>query len=112
MSRLRFNPVWAKAALGALLLALATGASACDEDGKTAPAACLDPALQIYDIQKAGAPTVDNPCVTPIGHSINSKLPPTSMGGTSGSGGKTSGGQSNAADAGAGGAADAGAGGA
>ena len=107
MSRLRFNPVWVKAALGALLLALAAGASACDEDGKSAPAACLDPALPIYDIQDAGAPTVNNPCVTPIGHSVSFiGEPTTSTGGTTsgGSGGKASGGKSNAAAGGAAGA--------
>jgi hypothetical protein len=114
MSRLRFNPVRAKGALGALLLTLAAGASACDDDGKTAPATCLDPALPLYDIQGAGAPSVDNPCVTPVGHAISFiGEPTTSTGGTSSgsSGGKTAGGKSSVADAGAGGA-DAGAGGA
>ena len=54
MSRISVNPVRAKAALAALALAFVASVSACDEDGKTAPATCLDPPLPIYDIQNAG----------------------------------------------------------
>lgn len=69
----------AKAALCLALLAAA--ASACGEDGKTAPERCLDPPLPIYDIQAAGEQG-DNPCVTKPGYAISG----TTSGGTSGGG--------------------------
>jgi hypothetical protein len=113
MSRLRSHPVRAKAVLGALLLLAVTGSAACDEDGKTAPERCLDPALPIFDIQAAGAPADDNaqyPCVTKIGHAT-SRGPTTGPAGaagkaatgTAGKGGSSSG-STATAGAGAGGA--------
>ena len=69
MSRLRIVPGRATLAVGLLLLAAA--ATACEEDSKTAPATCADPALPIYDIQ-GGAEDVNNPCVTPVGHAVSS----------------------------------------
>jgi hypothetical protein len=109
MSRRSCNPVRAKAALGALLLGLVTGALACEEDGKTAPARCADPALPIFDIQAAGVPSDDNaqyPCVTPVGHAINSSdTDPTAGTNTGGAAGATSEGEATTAGAaGAGGA--------
>lgn len=66
----------------ALWLALLFGAStACGEDGKTAPEKCNDPPLPIYDIQMAGEPSVDNPCVTKPGFAISGIT--TDPGGTS-----------------------------
>jgi hypothetical protein len=104
MSRQRCIPARAKACLGLLLVAFASSAvSACDDDGKTAPERCADPALPIFDIQVAGAPADDNekyPCSTPVGHSVN-QGPPATAG--TGSGGKSSGGTATAG-AGAGGA--------
>jgi hypothetical protein len=104
MSRLRSLPVQAKAALGALLLLVVTGSAACDEDGKTAPERCRDPALPIFDIQAAGVPADDNaqyPCVTEIGHAISQGPTPTT--GPAGKGGSSSG-STASAGAGAGGA--------
>lgn len=114
MSRLRI-PGRAPAALGALLFVIA--AAACEEDGKTAPEKCLQPPLAIYDIQSAGEHGTDNPCVTPIGHSVSSVgTEPTTGGtsagsagkggtaGTAGKGGGGSGGGSAMNAAGAGGA--------
>jgi hypothetical protein len=103
-------------ALGALLLGSLTALSACEEDGKTAPATCLDPPLAIYDIQTGGVREDENPCTTDVGHGISSigssTTAGTATGGTS-SGGKSSSGGAPTADAGAGGAgAGAGAGGA
>lgn len=97
MSCLRATPVQAKALLGALLLTLATAVAACEEDGKTAPANCVDP--EPFDIQ--GKPTPNkNPCVNGIGHAVSSIESPSSGGSaTAGSGGGTA-----TADAGAGGA--------
>ncbi len=118
MSRLSCLPDRAKAAAGVLLLALAVGAAACDEDGKTAPERCADPALPIFDIQAAGEPADDNaqyPCVTQVGHSISSIGTPDT-GGTTSTGGATTGGKGGGGGKGGsgdtGGAADAGAGGA
>jgi hypothetical protein len=108
--RKRAFPNRARAALGALLLAL--GAAACDEDGKTAPARCADPPLPIFDIQAAGAPADDNarfndedelPCVTEVGHAISGPAVVAGTGGstTTGSGGVPgSGGDPAAAGAG------------
>lgn len=94
------------AIIGALLLvALATG---CEDDGKTAPARCADPALPRFDIHTAGAPADDNaylnddedaqgnplPCVTEVGHAISGNTEPVGSGGSSAAG---------ASDAGAGG---------
>jgi hypothetical protein len=102
MSRLRANPVSAKALLGALLLTLVAGVAACDEDGKTAPQRCLDPALPIFDIQ-AGAPDdVQNPCVTEVGHAINQTGSSPTTAGTSTGGSGTGGKGSSTATAGAG----------
>lgn len=72
MSRPRRLPGRALALLasGFALVALA----ACDEDGKSAPERCLDPALPLFDPASAGAPADDNaqyPCVTPVGHSVS-----------------------------------------
>jgi hypothetical protein len=120
MSRVRSNPVRAKAALGALALILVAGLAACEEDGKTAPERCADPPLPIFDIQ-AGAPADTNPCVTAVGHSIS--MGPSTSGGTTaitagtssggkggsgGSAGKGGSGGTATADAGAGGAGGAG----
>ena len=115
MSRLRFHSVRAKAALGVLLLLAVTGVAACEEDGKTAPERCADPALPIFDIQAAGAPADDNaqyPCVTQVGHSISqgpTVTPTTGGSATAGSGGKAATGKAGSgatatAGAGAGGA--------
>jgi hypothetical protein len=96
MSRDRFPGFRAQAALAAVLLSFVASLAGCEEDGKTAPDACLDPALEIYDIA-AGAPAeTTNPCVTRIGHSVSYIGDPTtagtsSTGGTSGSGGKATG---------------------
>lgn len=100
MSRLRANPVRAKAMLGALLLTLVAGAAACEEDGKTAPERCVDPAP--YDIQ-AGAPddSVPNPCATEVGHAVSSFGSPTVTAGGAAGG---SGDGTATANAGAGGA--------
>jgi len=110
MSRVCSIPDRAKASVGMLLLLVLAGVAACDEDGKTAPDRCADPALPIFDIQAAGAPADDNaqyPCVTQIGHSISQIGTPdaggtTSTGGTAGKGGTSS--TTDAAGAGAGGA--------
>jgi len=112
MSRRRCIPARAKACLGLLLLAFASSVSACDEDGKTAPERCADPALPIFDIQTAGAPADDNeqyPCSTPIGHSVSqvgsadtADTAGTASGGTNSSGGNSGG--TATAGAGAGGA--------
>jgi hypothetical protein len=69
MRRLRNVSGTAKAAVCALLLAAAL--PACGEDGKTAPERCADPPLPIFDIQRAGAPHVENPCVTQPGFAIS-----------------------------------------
>jgi hypothetical protein len=117
MSRLSSIPDRAKATVGVLLLALTVGAAACDEDGKTTPERCADPALPIFDIQTADEPADDNaqyPCVTQVGHSISSIGTPDT-GGTTSTGGATTGGKGGGAAGGSGdtgGAADAGAGGA
>lgn len=80
MSRPRTFSSSAKIALGLTLL---LGAFvACGEDGKTAPERCSDPPLPIYDIQAAGQPDVDNPCVTKPGYAISGTT--TSPGGTGG----------------------------
>jgi hypothetical protein len=100
MSRQRCIPARAKACLGLLLLAFASSVSACDDDGKTAPERCADPALPIFDIQAAGAPADDNkqyPCSTPVGHAVSF------VGSASTAGGAPSGGTATAG-AGAGGA--------
>jgi hypothetical protein len=68
-------------------VALLFGATtACGEDGKTAPDKCNDPPLPIYDIQQAGEPSVDNPCVTKPGYAI-SGITSSPDGATTGSGG-------------------------
>jgi hypothetical protein len=111
MSRFSSTPDRAKASVGVLLFIALAGVAACDEDGKTAPERCADPALPIFDIQAAGEPGDDNakyPCVTQVGHSINQGTPDSSStgggtGGTAGAAGK--GGASSTTDAaGAGGA--------
>ena len=118
MSRLSSIPDRAKATVGVLLFAFAVGGTACDEDGKTAPERCADPALPIFDIQTAGEPADGNaqyPCLTRVGHSISSIGTPDT-GGTTSSGGATAGGKGGGGGKGGsgdtGGAADAGAGGA
>lgn len=110
MSRQRCIPARAKASLGLLLLAMASSVLACEEDTKSAPERCADPALPIFDIQAAGAPADDNeqyPCSTPIGHAVSYVGPAvtagTSSGGTTSNGGK-SGSSTASAGAGAGGA--------
>jgi hypothetical protein len=67
----RSSTVFGAAAVGFCSLVLATALSACGEDGKTAPEKCAEPPLPIFDLQLAGAPSVDNPCVTPPGHAIS-----------------------------------------
>ena len=80
MNRPRTYAGSAKIALGLTLL---LGAFAgCGEDGKTAPERCTDPPLPIYDIQAAGQPSVDNPCVTQPGYAISGTT--TSSSGTGG----------------------------
>jgi hypothetical protein len=97
MSRFRSMPSRTTLALGLLLLGAAS--FACDEDGKSAPDKCGDPALQIYDIQTAGEPADDNarfPCVTEIGHAVSSisTATPVETAGTGGTAGKSSAGGS------------------
>jgi hypothetical protein len=109
MSRFRSNPVRGKAVLGALLLFVASGSAACDEEGKTAPERCLDPALPIFDIQAAGAPADDNaqyPCVTKAGHAVSEGRAPTASAGkaATSTAGKAASGDTAMAGAGAGGA--------
>lgn len=92
MSRMRslLGRLAAALALGAL-----TGVAACDDDGMTAPARCLDPALPLFDPAHAGAPADDNrryvgpdgdhPCITVVGHSVSYVGdPPGSAAGASG----------------------------
>jgi hypothetical protein len=103
MSRQRYVPTRAKAWLGLLLLAFASSVSACDEDGKTVPERCADPALPIFDIQAAGVPADDNdryPCSTPVGHAVSS-VGTAATAGTA-SGGASNGGEGGTATAGAG----------
>ncbi|HEX2873315.1 MAG TPA: hypothetical protein VHP33_18785 [Polyangiaceae bacterium] len=111
MSLYRASSVRVNVALGALLVGSLTALSACEEEGKTAPATCLDPPLAIYDIQTGGAREDENPCTTDVGHGISSigsnTTAGTAAGGTS-SGGKGSSGGAPTADAGAGGAGGAG----
>ena len=117
MSLLRPHFVRVNVVLGGLLLGLMT-LTGCEEDGKTAPERCLEPALPIFDIQAAGAPSDDNarfdddaplpPCITKVGHAISSNGGGTATAGTS-SGGTSSGGNAGSggtttAEAGAGGA--------
>jgi hypothetical protein len=104
MIRLRAVSGLAKAALGASLFTLLV--VACDEDGKTVPAKCVDTANQpIFDISTNNAggppdystiPAHDNPCITNTGHAIS---PVYGLGGTSeagaDSGGTTAGGTTN-----------------
>lgn len=113
MSLLRPHSVRVNLALGGLLLGLVPALTACEEDGKTAPATCLEPPLAIYDIQAGGAPADDdkNPCTTDIGHaisSIGSSTAGTASGGTTATAGSSSGGRAGSGttstDAGAGGA--------
>jgi hypothetical protein len=94
MSRLRSFSAWAKAAVVVSLAAPAV--AACDEDGKSLPAACADP-LPLDDIANAGAPEVSNPCVTPIGDAVSSIEP----GGSNTTAGASSGGAPNAGQGGA-----------
>jgi hypothetical protein len=79
MIRLRAVSGFAKAALGASLL---TGLVACDEEGKTVPARCVEGVDQpIFDIKTqvdAGAPPDysaipdhDSPCITNTGHAVS-----------------------------------------
>jgi hypothetical protein len=104
MSPHRPHSARVKIALGALLLGSLTALSACEEEGKTAPATCLDPPLAIYDIQTGGAREDENPCTTDVGHAISpSPTAGTGTGGTSSSGTGGIGGAATA-DAGAGGA--------
>lgn len=101
MSHASSIPNRAKASVGVLLFIAVAAVGACDEDGKTAPDRCADPALPIFDIQAAGAPADDNaryPCVTEVGHSISQIGAPdtggkTSTGGTAGAGKGGSGGK-------------------
>ena len=111
MSRQRCIPARAKAAIGLLLLAFVGSVTACDDDGKSAPERCADPALPIFDIQAAGIPSDDNeqyPCSTPIGHSVSYIGSPTTAGtasgGTTSNGGKSGSSGTATAGAGAGGA--------
>jgi hypothetical protein len=107
MSRQRYVSILAKACLASLLLAFASGVSACDEDGKTAPERCADPPLPIFDIQAAGAPADDNaqyPCSTPIGHAVNFDGSMATAGAGSGGMSGGEGGGMATAGAGAGGA--------
>jgi hypothetical protein len=111
MSLLRPRSVRVNLALGALLLGLVTALTACEEDGKTAPATCADPPLAIYDIQTGGARDDQNPCTTDIGHAVSSigtSTAGTASGGTatagSSSGGTSGSGGTATAEAGAGGA--------
>jgi hypothetical protein len=107
MIRPRAVSNWANVALGSTLLIL-TGV-ACDEDGKTVPAKCVEEADQpIFDISTAGAPADysdipphDNPCITNTGHAISPD--PNAGGPPPGRGGADSGGAPGS-DAGAGGA--------
>jgi len=104
MSRFRATAARSNAVLSALVLTLLAGAAACDDDGKTAPEGCVDPAP--YDIQ-AGAPAdaEPNPCVNGVGHAINQGAATPTAGSTVGgaaTGGKSGG--SAMAGAGAGGA--------
>lgn len=101
MSRIGRNIGAASVSLGALLFVLVP--LACDDDGKTAPEKCADPALPIFDIQAAGAPADDNkrfPCVTRVGHAVSQILPASSAGKASGG---TSSSSNDAGGAGAGG---------
>src|SRR5689334_14678064 len=79
MSPLRRHSVRVNLALGGLLLGLVTALTACEEDGKTAPATCAEPPLAIYDIQPGGGRGDDdgNPCTTDVGHAISSIGTPT-----------------------------------
>ena len=108
-------------ALGCVLLA----GLACEEDGRTLPERCNEPALKIYDILAAGAPADDNhqynndkdpndpkkilPCLTEVGHSISSvggnSPAPTPTDGGDGSGGTSSSGSGGKASGGVGGVA-------
>jgi hypothetical protein len=117
MISLRRHSVRVNLALGGLLLGLVTALTACEEDGKTAPATCAEPPLAIYDIQTGGARDGDdkNPCTTDVGHAISSIGTPTAgtaSGGTAtagtSSGGKAGSGGTTTVDAGAGGAGGAG----
>ena len=90
----RCIPFRVKAGLGLLLIAVASNVIACDEDSKTAPERCADPALPIFDIQAAGAPADDNaqyPCSTKVGHAVSS-IGPASTADTTSSAGKGGGG--------------------
>jgi hypothetical protein len=80
----RFSRVGTPAALGVLLFSLLS--AACEEDGKTAPDECLEPRLEIYDIQGGAPAETKNPCVTPIGHAVNQSAATagSSTGGTGG----------------------------
>ena len=99
----RCIPFRVKAGLGLLLIAVASNVIACDEDSKTAPERCADPALPIFDIQTAGVPTDDNaqyPCSTKIGHSVSSIGSPSSSGTTSSAGTTSSSGKNGGGSAG------------
>jgi hypothetical protein len=104
MSRQRYVSTLAKACLASLLLAFASGVSACDEDGKTAPERCADPPLPIFDIQAAGVPADEYPCSTPIGHAVNFVGSMATAGAGSGGMSDGKGGGMATAGAGAGGA--------
>jgi hypothetical protein len=110
MIRLRAVSDFAKAALGASLLTLAV---ACDEEGKTVPARCVEGVDQpIFDIKTqvdAGAPPDysaipdhDSPCVTNTGHAV-SPSGETGAGGTAFGGTDSGGAPAGGSDAGAGG---------
>jgi len=96
MSRLRILSGTARAVAGLALLLGA--ASACGEDGKTAPDKCKEPPLPIFDIQLAGAPNVDNPCVTQPGFAISGTT--TSAGTSSAAAAQPTGGTSSGGTAG------------
>ena len=113
MIRLRAASGFAKAALGVSLLTLL--AVACDEEGKTVPARCVEgvdqPIFDIKTVVDAGAPPDysaipdhESPCITNTGHAI-SPVPSdgTGSGGNRPDGGVNGGGASaGASDANAG----------
>ena len=128
MIRLRAVSGFTKAALGASLL---TFAVACDEEGKTVPARCVEGVDQpIFDIKTqvdAGAPpdysaipdhdsptggAHDRPCITNTGYAVSPRDETAADGGTGAggtgaggtvNGGADSGGAPAGSDAGAGG---------
>ncbi len=84
------RPPSARWVLGCCAGVLCAVAVACDDDGKSAPPACSDPPLELFDVA-AGAPASPgdqvNPCVTPVGDAYS---PPPQFGGSSSGGSGTS----------------------